>query len=57
MKQEIVSLQKQSTMNWWVESTMKFIQLNYIEHLLILISTITGCVSISSFAYLVGIPI
>ena len=31
--------------------------LNYIEHLLILISTITGCVSISSFAYLVGIPI
>ena len=31
--------------------------LNYIEYLLILISTITGYVSISSFAYLVGIPI
>ena len=31
--------------------------LNYIEHLLILISTITGCVSNSSFSYLVGIPI
>ena len=31
--------------------------LNYIEHLLTVISTITGCVSISAFASLVGIPI
>ena len=31
--------------------------LNYIERLLILISTVTGCVSISAFASLVGIPI
>ena len=31
--------------------------LNYIEHLLILISTVTGWVSISVFASLVGIPI
>ena len=31
--------------------------LNYIEHLLILICTVTGCVSISAFASLVGIPI
>ena len=31
--------------------------LNYIEHLLILISTVTGCVSIFAFASLVGIPI
>ena len=31
--------------------------LNYIEHSLILISTITGCVSISAFPSLVGIPI
>ena len=31
--------------------------LNYIEHSLIVISTITGCVSISTFASLVGIPI
>ena len=31
--------------------------LNYIEHFLILVSTITGCVSISSFASLNGIPI
>ena len=31
--------------------------LNYIEHLLILISTITGSVSISAFASVVGIPI
>ena len=31
--------------------------LNYIDHLLIVISIITGCVSISGFASLVGIPI
>ena len=31
--------------------------LNYIEHFLILASTITGCVSISAFASLAGIPI
>ena len=31
--------------------------LNYIEHLLILICTVTGCVSISAFASLFGIPI
>ena len=30
--------------------------LNDIEHLLIVISTITGCVSMSAFAYLVGVP-
>ena len=31
--------------------------LNYIEHLFILISTFTGCVSISAFAYLVDISV
>ena len=31
--------------------------LNYIELLLILASTITGCISISAFASLLGIPI
>ena len=31
--------------------------LNYIEHLLIVTYTITGCASISAFASLVGIPI
>ena len=30
--------------------------LNYIEHFLILASTITGCISISGFASLLGIP-
>ena len=30
--------------------------LNYIDHLLIVISTITGCVTISVFASLIGIP-
>ena len=29
----------------------------YIEHFLILASTITGCISISSFAFLLAIPI
>ena len=33
------------------------IVLNYIEHFLILVSTVTGCDSISAFASLVGIPI
>ena len=31
--------------------------LNYFEHSLLLISTVTGCVSISDFASLVGISI
>ena len=31
--------------------------LNHIEHLLILASAITGCVSIFSFDFLLGIPI
>ena len=31
--------------------------LNYIDYLLIVTSTIIGCVSISAFASLVGIPI
>ena len=31
--------------------------LDYVEHLLILASTFTGCVSISSFASVVGIPV
>ena len=34
-----------------------FIVLNYIDQLLIAISAITGCVSISAFVSLVGIPI
>ena len=31
--------------------------LNYLEHLLILASTVTWCVSISPFSSLVGIPV
>ena len=31
--------------------------LNYVEHKLILTSALTGCVSISDFASLVGIPL
>ena len=37
------------------EKTRKY--LNYVEHLLILASTITGCVSISAFASLVCVPV
>ena len=33
------------------------LSLNYIEHFLILTSTITGCFSISAFASLLGVPI
>ena len=33
------------------------ITLNYFEHFLILTSVITGCISISSFAFLLGIPL
>ena len=31
--------------------------LNYIEHFLILASPITGCISVSAFAFLLNIPI
>ena len=31
--------------------------LNHVEHFLILISAVTGCISISTFAILLGIPI
>ena len=34
-----------------------FVTLNYIEHFLILGSTIADCISISAFTSLVGIPI
>ena len=34
-----------------------YLTLNYIEDFLVLASRITGCVSISAFASLVGIPI
>ena len=31
--------------------------LNYVEHVLILVSTVTGCVSNSAFATLVCVPV
>ena len=36
---------------------MKSINLNYVEHLFILSSTVTGCVSIYAFASLVSVPV
>ena len=34
-----------------------WITLNYIEHFLILVSVVTGCISISAFASLLGIAL
>ena len=44
---------------WWVEILYKkvYTTLNYIEDFLILLSKITGCLSIYSFASLIGILI
>ena len=36
-------------------NTTRFVQLNYIEHFLILMSTVTGYISISAFASLLDI--
>ena len=41
-------------MNRWIKSTKV---LTHIKHLLIIASAITGCISISAFASLLGIPI
>ena len=43
-------------MNSWVKTIKSYEILNYIEHLSILVSTVTGCVFISAFASLVGVP-
>ena len=39
-------------MNWWVKSTKKVC-----EVLIILVSTVSGYVSISAFSSLVGVPV
>ena len=52
MKQEIIQLKKRSKKHKQICTT-----LNYIEHFPILASTITGCVSISAFASLIGISV
>ena len=45
-------------MNWWIKSTKRFVQLQIVlSTFLFFASTITGCVSISTFASLVGIPV
>ena len=44
-------------MSWWVENTKGFVQLSYIEHFLILVTRTTGCISISDFASLFGVPV
>ena len=42
---------------YWTLSYFCFTSLIYIEHFLILASIITGCISISAFTSLIGIPI
>ena len=44
-------------MNWWVRSKLMSKTLNYIAHFLILASAVTGCISISAMASLLGNPI
>ena len=44
-------------MNWWVRKKNVFTTLNYIEHLLILASAVTGYIYIFEFSSLVSIPI
>ena len=58
MKQEIISL-KEINQNEITSKKYRKVSrvLNYIEHLLILISAVTGSASISASASLVGIPI
>ena len=55
MKQGIKFLKKNELMSKKYKKVCT--SLNYIEHFLILISTITVCIWISSFTSLVGIPI
>ena len=44
--------------DWWVKSTKKVCTtLNFIEHFLILASTISQYISVSAFTSLIGIPI
>ena len=48
MKHNVLMIEK-------YKKTCKY--LNYVEHLLLLVSTITGCVSISAFVSLVYVPV
>ena len=58
MKQEIISLKEINQNEITSKKNRKVSRVsNYIEHLLILISAVTGSASISAFASLVGIPI
>ena len=44
--------------DWWVKSTKEVCTtLNFIEHFLILASTISQYISVSAFTSLIGIPI
>ena len=68
MSQELILKNIDETINYFLEEIKQnelksrrhkkfYTTLNYIEHFLILASSITGCVSISAFNSLIGIPI
>ena len=59
MKIEIVSYNKLNITIWLVRTTKRVFSkiLNYIKHMLILVSTVTGCVAILVLASLVDILI
>ena len=57
MKQEVISLNKQSKNELMSRKQEKICTtLNYIEQFLILASKITECISLSTYASLLGIP-
>ena len=51
----LVEIKNNDLMSEKYKKTCKY--LNYVENLLILVSTVTACVSISAFASLVTIPV
>ena len=58
MRQEIISLEETKKNELISKKHKKVcITLNYIEHFIILASTITECILVSAFASLIGIPI
>ena len=62
VKSQVQFIQKDETRNCRtkeIKTTCKktYNYLNYVERLLILVSTVTGCVSISAFSSLVYVPV
>lgn len=56
MKQKVIFKKKENIMNWLLKKAKKTCTCTSNEHLLIFPPTVTGCVTISAFAFLVAIP-